>query len=135
MQCHFDPLLVVWLNFVNKPEQNLSIFFLKISFTLYPAHSRVGRGNPVKHTPFPTFCRILEVLRVKWQNLMQRFILTPEQRNGNINLSKYFISSGGDRTHNQSILQSHFEPLRHDWPRILLYYIKYIKKRTRFKSR
>ena len=31
-----------------------------------------------------------------------------------INLSKYFISSSGDRTHNQSIL--HFVLLRHDWP-------------------
>ena len=38
------------------------------------------------------------------------------EENGNINLSKYFISSSGDRTHNQSVLQSHFVPLRHDWP-------------------
>ena len=35
----------------------------------------------------------------------------------NINLSKYFISSCGDRIHNQSSLQSHLVPLRHDWPR------------------
>ena len=34
--------------------------------------------------------------------------------NGNINLSKYFISSSGDRIRNQSV--SHFVPLRHDWP-------------------
>ena len=38
------------------------------------------------------------------------------EENGNIILSKYFISSSGDLTHNQSILQSHFVPLRHDWP-------------------
>ena len=42
------------------------------------------------------------------------FASTPERRNGNLNLSKYFISSSGDRTHNQSVLQSHFVPLRHD---------------------
>ena len=35
-----------------------------------------------------------------------RFASTPERRNGNINLSKYFISSSGVRTHNQSVLQS-----------------------------
>ena len=38
---------------------------------------------------------------------------TPERINENIN--KYFISTSGDRTHNQSRLQSHFVPLRHDW--------------------
>ena len=26
------------------------------------------------------------------------------------------MSSSGDRTHNQSVLQSHFVPLRRDWP-------------------
>ena len=36
------------------------------------------------------------------------------KKNGTINLSKYFISSG-DRTHKQSVLQSYFVPLRHDW--------------------
>ena len=44
------------------------------------------------------------------------FASTPERRNGNINLNKYFISSSGDRTLNQTVLQSHFVPLRHDWP-------------------
>ena len=88
------------------------IFF--ISFTLYPTHSRVGRGNLVlRH-------RILEVLRVEWQNSTPRVASTPERRNGNINSSKYFISSSGDRTHNQSVLQSHFVSLCHDWPRIFL---------------
>ena len=37
-----------------------------------------------------------------WRHL--RFASTPERRNENINLSKYFISSSGDRTHNQSVL-------------------------------
>ena len=57
---------------------------------------------------------------------MASFASTPEQRNENINLNKYFISSSGDRTHNQSILQSHFVPLRHDWPQsnsvVILYF-------------
>ena len=55
-------------------------------------------------TPFSTFCRILEALRVEQQNSTPRFAQTPERRNGNINLGKYFISSSGDRTHNQSVL-------------------------------
>ena len=68
----------------------------------------------MKDTPFPTFCRILEALRVKWQNSTPLFTSTPERRNGNIYLCKYFISSSGDRTHNQSVLQSHIVPLCHD---------------------
>ena len=49
-------------------------------------------------------------------------MLTPERNNGKINLSKYFISSSGDRIHNQLVLQSHFVPLRHDWPQQLRQY-------------
>ena len=62
------------------------------------------------------FCRILKALRVEWQNSTPPLTSTPERRCGNINLSKYFISSSGDRTHNPSVLQSHLVPLRHDWP-------------------
>ena len=40
---------------------------------------------------------------------------TPERRNENVNVNKYFFPSSGDLTHNQSILQSHYLPLRHDW--------------------
>ena len=47
--------------------------------------------------------------------------LTPERRNGNINLSEYFISSSEGRTHNQSVLQSHLVPLRHDWPQYTIF--------------
>ena len=49
------------------------------SFTLYPAHSRVGRGNletkctgisfPIKILAFPTYYQILEKLGVEWWNL------------------------------------------------------------------
>ena len=45
---------------------------------------------------------------------------TPEGRNGNINLNKYFISSDGSRTHNQLCLQSHFVTLCHDRPLIII---------------
>ena len=37
-----------------------------------------------------------------------------------MNVSKYFISSSGDRTHNQSILQAHFVLLRHEWPQQII---------------
>ena len=42
--------------------------------------------------------------------------LDTKARNLNINLSKYFISLSGDRTLNQSVLQTYFVQLRHDWP-------------------
>ena len=61
--------------------------------------------------------RILEALLAEWPNSTPRFALRPDRRNGNINLNKYLISSSGDRIHNQSRLQSHFMPLRHDRPR------------------
>ena len=95
-----------------------SIFTFFFSFTLYPAHSRVGRGNLVLRHSVPHFLPncVLEALRVEWQNSTPRLTSTPERRNGNINLNKYFISSSGDRTHIQSVLQSHFVPLRHDRP-------------------
>ena len=64
----------------------------------------------------PHYLSNLEALRVEWQNSMPQLPSTPEQRNGNINLSKYFISLSGDWTHNQSVLQAHFVPLRQDWP-------------------
>ena len=35
-----------------------------------------------------------------------------------------FISSSGDRNHNQSVLQSHLVPRRHDWSQIIWYIYK-----------
>ena len=67
-------------------------------------------GVQCKDTPFPTFCRILKELHIKWQNPTLRFASAPERRNGNINLSKYFISSSGDRTLNRLVLQSRLCP-------------------------
>ena len=49
------------------------------------------------------------------RRLCRRFVATPERRNESINVCKYFTSSSGDQTQNQSILQSHSVPLRHDW--------------------
>ena len=53
--------------------------------------------------------------RVEWRNSTSHFALTPERRNENINVGKYFNPSSGDRTHNQSILQSHYVILRLNW--------------------
>ena len=72
----------------------------------------------------------METLCVEWQNSTPRLTSTPERRNGKLNLSKYFISSSGDRTHNQSVLQSHFVPLRHDWP-LKVKLLNYLKKMIR----
>ena len=74
----------------------------------------------------------LEALCVEWRSSTPRFVSTPERRNGTINLSKYFISSSGDRTHNQSVLQSHLVPLRHDRPLLptnieIIYFVKGIQ--------
>ena len=83
---------------------------------LYSAHSMGGRepnikvGNLMSGTSFPTFRRILEALSVEWWNLTPRSTQALERRNRNINLDTYFISSSGDRTHNQWNLQSHFVP-------------------------
>ena len=111
------------------------------SFTLYPAHCRVGRGNlALRHSVPHSFCWILKALRVEWQNSTPRLPSTPEQRNENINLSKYFISSSGERTHNQSVLQSHFVPLRHDWPQIkwvlylIIFFINKINLEAEFET-
>ena len=60
--------------------------------------------------------RILEALRIEWWVSTPRFSSTLERRNVNINLSQNFISTSGDRTLNQWVLQSLFVPLRHDWP-------------------
>ena len=60
--------------------------------------------------------QILEALHVDWRNSTPCFASRPQRSHENINVNEYFTSSNGDRTHNQSILQSHFVPLRHDWP-------------------
>ena len=54
---------------------------------------------------FPTFRRILDC--VLSGGARRRAVSTPERRNWNINLNKYFISSSRNRTRNQSCLQSH----------------------------
>ena len=82
------------------------IFCIFQSASLYPPLSRVGKGNLVLRHSVPHFL----------PNSGGIAKIAPERRNGNIHLSKYFISSSGLRTHNQSVLQSHFVPLRQDWP-------------------
>ena len=110
--------------------QFIKVSFI-ISFTLYSAQSRVGRRNLVLRHSVPHFLPILEALRVEWQNSTPRLASTPERRNGNKNLSKYFISSRGDRTHNQSVLQSQFVLLRYDWPRLVSFIC--VKSKQKYK--
>ena len=40
---------------------------------------------------------------------------------------KYFISSSGDRTQNQSILQFQFVPQRHNWPLLIIFLLQITK--------
>ena len=88
------------------------ILLNQISFTLY--HSRVFRGNLVlrhyvSHYPPSSgsiACWVAELnAALCLDNRAKKWKYT----------SKYFISSSGDRTHDQSILQTHIMPLRHDW--------------------
>ena len=78
-----------------------------MSFTLYFAHRKVGRGNPVLRHSVLHFA-----LRVEWW----------KRRNENINLNKYFIPSTEDRTHNQSRLQSLERERGRSKSNIMLYY-------------
>ena len=79
-----------------------------------PRTQQGGRGNLVLRHSVPHFlpnsggiaCWVAELNATRHQNEEMK----------NINLNKYFISSSGDRTHNQSVLQSHLVPLRYDWP-------------------
>ena len=108
---------IVYKNGINRnlnASQSVVLIREKKSASRCIQHS--VHSAPPHYTPFLTFCPILEALLVEWQNSTPHLTSTPERRNGNINLNKYFISSSGDRTHNQSVLQSHFVPLRHDWP-------------------
>ena len=94
----------------------------KLMFFFYQLHavSRTQQGRQrepsVKTLRFPLSAKF-------WRHCVlsgrkPRLTSTPERKrsDGNINSSKYLISSSGDRTHNQSVLQSHFVPLRRDWP-------------------
>ena len=74
------------------------------SFALYPGHSWLGRGNLV----------IIHFVTHFSAN-------SPEWRNENINLNKYFISLGVNRTHNQSRLKSYYVALSHNWPQLKKY--------------
>ena len=61
------------------------------------AVSRTHQGRQkepsVKTLRCPLSGRVLEALRVEWRNSTPHFPLTPERRNENINVNKYFISS------------------------------------------
>ena len=102
----------------------LSCFLLpnqiKSASRCIPHTSGQEEGTQVLRHPAPHFLPNSGGIACLVATSTPRLTLTPERRNGNINLSKYFISSSGDRTHNLSVLQSHFVPLRHDRPHIRL---------------
>ena len=104
----------------------LFLFKILISFALYPAHCRVGRGNLVLNHSISHFPPKCGSILLTGGTQRRAFASTLERRNRNLNLNKNFMSSSGDRTHNQSIFLSHFVPLRHDWP-LNFYSISYIK--------
>ena len=79
------------------------------------------REPSVKTLCFPLFAEFWRHCVLSGRTQRRALPATPERRNRNINLSKYFISSSGDRTNDHSVLQSHFVPLRHDWPHYIIY--------------
>ena len=90
-----DSVAILWI----LPSQTtwLSVFILcDIYFKehkLNKSASRCTQQGKLREpsvTPFPTFCRILEALHAGWLNLMPHFASTPERRNENINVNKYF---------------------------------------------
>ena len=104
--------IIQYINHWNLQKQN------KI-YTFWSSQQRRQREPDVKTLPFSTFRWILEALHAAWQrNSTPRFASTPERWNEN----KHFISPSGDRTHNQSRLQSHFVPLRPYWPQLFGHY-------------
>ena len=82
-----------------------------IKLNQHPAVSRNQQQNLV----------LWKALRVEWRRSTPRLALAPEQRNENINVYKYFVSSSGHRTYDQSILQSHFVSLSYDWLKPSIY--------------
>ena len=85
----------------------------QISFALYPAHSRVGSENLVLRHSVPHSPPSSEGIACWVAELKTVLCLDTRAKKWKY---KYFISSSGDRTHNQLILQSNFVPLRHDRP-------------------
>ena len=94
-----------------------------VSFTLYPAHRRMGRWNLVLRHSVPRFLPNLGGFACQVTELHAALCLEPERRNEHINFNKYFISSSEasptkpfEET-TTSHGQSHtLVSLRHDWP-------------------
>ena len=91
------------------------LYFLniKISFTLYPMHSMVGRGNlALRHSDFH---RILEALRVKWRKSTPLFCLDTRSKKWKYKFKLIFhFLEWGSNPHPVAF-QVYFVPLRHDW--------------------
>ena len=103
-------IILLWIQIKKKQEEAQNgekmkfmacFYYFFISFTLYPAHCRVGQGEPsVKTLRSPLSAEF-------WRHCVwvaELSASTPERRNENKYVNKYFTSSNGDRTHNQLIL-------------------------------
>ena len=83
------------------------------------SRTQQGRQRETRvNTPVPHFLPnsggMFACLRVEWQSSMPRLTSTPERRNENINLSKYFNLLECGSNPQPQFLQSHYVPLRHD---------------------
>ena len=90
-----------------------SFIYFILFFQLH-AVSRTQQGRQrepsVKTLRSQRSARVLEALRVEWWNLMPRFASTPERKNGNINVNKYFSYLSGNRIYNLSQHAGAFAP-------------------------
>ena len=92
---------------------NNCVYIIQIKSNKFHAVSRTQQGRQRK----PSVKTLRSPLSAEfWMHCVfsetQRlvFALEPERRNDNMNVNKHFISSSGDWTYNQSILQSHCHP-------------------------
>ena len=95
--------------------------FIYYFFTLFPAHSWVVRGNLVLRHTVTHYPPNSAGIACWLAELNGALYLDTKAKKWKCKLSKYFISSRGDRTHNQSILQSYSVSLLHDWPHLLYF--------------
>ena len=92
------------VTFNQNPEKSFIIVFFYWHTNQLHAVSRTLQGR--QREPSVKTLRSLLSAEFWWHCVLSgrtpRLSSTPERRDGNINLSKYFISSSGDRIHNRS---------------------------------
>ena len=130
--CPTVPQRIKWKYTINR-KHRITIFYnnQSISFTLYPAHSRVGRGNLVSRHSVPHFlpnsegiaCWVAERNAVLW--------LDTRAKKRKYKFKQVFHLLEWGLNPQPVDLQSHFVPLRHDWAQLgLLFYLFYYNIHT-----